>query len=290
MDKTIKVLLVDDEQRFLSTTKKTLSKRGFGVILAENGRVAIEKLKENPDIIILDIMMPGMDGLEALGEIKKRTPDMPVILLTGHDKLSFAQKARAGGAFDYLTKPCDLNLLCAKIRGACRQDDESQSEEKRVMGVMVPLQEYSVINKDKTVKDAICQLREDFLAGMSTNRIMETAHRSMLVMDNDNNVNGILAIKGLLEFIVDAEDNSRQSQLFRRGTFTRKVKNNAVLRIREIMLHTPLAVDGKAFLMEAAYKMTKNNVRRLLVTLDGNPIGVLREQDLFFEMEKILRE
>jgi len=116
MDKKIKVLMVDDEERFRATTNKILIRRGFDTIMAESGEAAMEKLKENPDVIILDIKMAGMDGHETLKEIKKQKPDIPVIMLTGHGALPSARQAQEEGAFDYLTKPCDIDVLAGKIK------------------------------------------------------------------------------------------------------------------------------------------------------------------------------
>lgn len=87
MSKKIKVLMVDDEKQFRATTKKILNKKGFETVLAGSGEEAIKKLQEHPDVVILDIKMPGMDGHQALKEIKKISPDLPIIMLTGHGAL-----------------------------------------------------------------------------------------------------------------------------------------------------------------------------------------------------------
>ncbi|MCK4786068.1 MAG: response regulator [Desulfobacteraceae bacterium] len=118
MKDKIKVLMVDDEEQFRATTKKILDKRGFNTIVAESGEEAIDKIKENPDVVILDIKMPGIDGHEALKEIKKLSPDLPVIMLTGHGSEKAAKEGIEFGAFDYLTKPCELQALLSKIREA----------------------------------------------------------------------------------------------------------------------------------------------------------------------------
>ncbi|MEA1947088.1 MAG: response regulator, partial [Thermodesulfobacteriota bacterium] len=105
MKEKIKLLMVDDEEQFRATTKKILDKKGFDTIVAESGEEAIDKIKENPDVVILDIRMPGIDGHEALRQIKKLKPDLPVIMLTGHGAMPSAKEALATGAFDYLSKP-----------------------------------------------------------------------------------------------------------------------------------------------------------------------------------------
>jgi DNA-binding NtrC family response regulator len=118
MNHSIKVLMVDDEDRFRETTKKVLQHQGFQMILAESGAEALLKLPEHPDVVVLDIKMPDMDGHETLDEIKAIAPDLPVIMLTGHGARPSAHKALSKGAFEYLTKPCDMALLISKIRDA----------------------------------------------------------------------------------------------------------------------------------------------------------------------------
>jgi len=118
MSKTLRVLMVDDEEQFRETTRKLLKRRGLEVLLATGGKEAIEKLKENPDVVVLDIKMPGMDGHQALKVIKKQNPDLPVIMLTGHGAMPSAREALVEGAFDYLSKPCDMDLLASKISEA----------------------------------------------------------------------------------------------------------------------------------------------------------------------------
>jgi len=118
MTPKITVLLVDDEDRFRETTKKVLEHQGFHMILAGSGPEALVNLSKSPDVVVLDIKMPGMDGHETLERIKALAPDLPVIMLTGHGARPSAQKALAKGAYVYLTKPCDMDLLISKIREA----------------------------------------------------------------------------------------------------------------------------------------------------------------------------
>ena len=123
MEDPIKVLMVDDEKKFRETTKKILNRRGFETLLAGSGEEAIEKLEENPNVVILDVKMPGMDGHQTLKEIKKRSPNLPIIMLTGHGALPSAREALVEGAFDYLAKPCDIELLATKIKESLRMQN-----------------------------------------------------------------------------------------------------------------------------------------------------------------------
>ncbi|MBW2609755.1 MAG: response regulator [Deltaproteobacteria bacterium] len=299
MGKTLKVLMVDDEVQFRTTTKKLLKKRGFEIVLAENGEEAIEKLKEGPDVVILDIKMPGMDGHQVLEEIKKRFPELPVIMLTGHGAMPSAKEAFDEGAFDYLIKPCDIHILASKITDAYLSARKGVPlEEKRASDVMIPLDEYTTVKSKQTVKEAIMQLKRSFILKVATSRIMETGHRSILVLDSKGRVLGILAITDLLKAIMpkylsapkpSMADSVQYSPMFWKGMFIKEVKELVKKRVDEVMSLAPLTIDGGANLMEAAYMMVTNKVRRLVVESSGEVIGILREQDLFFEMEKAQR-
>jgi len=115
----MRIMLVDDEEGFLSTTKNVLERKGISVTTATSGSEALEKLVQgNIDVVILDVKMPGMDGVTALKEIKSRYPSIEVIMLTGHGTVESALEGLRSGASDYLTKPIDIDELIAKAEEA----------------------------------------------------------------------------------------------------------------------------------------------------------------------------
>lgn len=115
----MKMMLVDDEERFLETTKKLLARRGYDVLTATSGLEALEKLmKENVHVVILDVKMPGMDGVATLKAIKSRCPLVEVIMLTGHATVESARDGLKLGAADYLMKPADIDELIKKAEEA----------------------------------------------------------------------------------------------------------------------------------------------------------------------------
>lgn len=115
----MKIMLVDDEERFLSTTKKVLSKKGYDAITAASGKEALEKLKRRSiHVVILDVKMPGMDGIATLKEIKRLFPLVEVIMLTGHATVDSAVDGLKSGAVDYVMKPCDIDDLLKKAEDA----------------------------------------------------------------------------------------------------------------------------------------------------------------------------
>lgn len=120
----IKLLLVDDEAEFLQTLAKRLHRRGLHPDLAHAGEEALDRLRENPaDVVVLDVKMPGMGGIETLRTLKREHPLTEVILLTGHADLDAAVQGMELGAFDYLMKPMDIDELLFKIQDAFTRKD-----------------------------------------------------------------------------------------------------------------------------------------------------------------------
>ena len=126
------VLLVDDEAPFVETMTKRLTKRDLSIIPAFSGEEALERLAEhsNIEVVILDVKMPGMDGIETLQEIRSRYPLVEVIMLTGHATVESAIEGMRLGAFDYLMKPCDIDHLISKVSEAATK--KRQHEDKIV--------------------------------------------------------------------------------------------------------------------------------------------------------------
>ena len=124
------IMLVDDEVPFVKTTAKRLDKRNIQTIMAHSAEEGLEKLKENKDldVIVLDIKMPGMDGLEMLKKIKAGFYRSEVILLTGHATIESGITGMKRGAYDFLTKPCDIEELVSKIEEATRKKREHDSK------------------------------------------------------------------------------------------------------------------------------------------------------------------
>ena len=117
--KATRLLLVDDEKGFLDVLSNRLSMRLIHPTKAYSGTQAIQILrKQDFDVVVLDLKMEDMDGIEVLKVIKRMVPDLPVIFLTGHGSQTAAKEGIQAGAFDFLTKPCELVELMEKIREA----------------------------------------------------------------------------------------------------------------------------------------------------------------------------
>jgi len=119
----ISLLLVDDEEGFVNVIANRMSKRGIDTTKALNGTDAIQALRRQDfDVAVLDLKMEDMDGIEVLKIFKKMVPEMPVIMLTGHGSAYAASEGIKQGAFDYLSKPCELQELIDKIREAVSKE------------------------------------------------------------------------------------------------------------------------------------------------------------------------
>lgn len=115
----IRLLLIDDETVFVEVLAKRLSRRGIQVEKANSGEQGIRALRKGDfDVALLDLKMVDMDGMEVLRVMKIVAPDLPVILISGHGADEAARQGLDAGAFDFLAKPCDLDLLLEKIHAA----------------------------------------------------------------------------------------------------------------------------------------------------------------------------
>ena len=126
------ILLVDDEVPFVETMTKRLTKRDLDVSTAFNGQEALDILEKSRsiEVVILDVKMPGMDGLETLEKIRKKYPLVEVVMLTGHATVESAIDGMKLGAFDYLMKPCDMDILISKVGEAAKK---KRSHEEKII-------------------------------------------------------------------------------------------------------------------------------------------------------------
>ncbi len=135
------LLLVDDEEPFVDAITKRLTKRDFSVAAAHSGQQALDQLEQNRslEVVVLDVKMPGMDGIETLREIKRQFPLVEVIMLTGHATVESAIEGMKIGAFDYLMKPCDMEQLVAKAKEAAakKRAHEEKITEARMREITI---------------------------------------------------------------------------------------------------------------------------------------------------------
>jgi DNA-binding NtrC family response regulator len=134
------VLLVDDEVDYLEILVKRLTRRGLVATAVHNAEDALERTgKETPDVVVLDVKMPGMDGIATLREIKKRHPLVEVIMLSGHADVEAAIEGMELGAFDYLVKPTDIEELLFKIQDAYEKKSIQESKIDKIHEAIRPV-------------------------------------------------------------------------------------------------------------------------------------------------------
>lgn len=154
----MKILLVDDDQNFLSVTKKRLEKRGYTVLTASSGFEALENLKVQViHVIVLDVKMPGMNGIEVLKEIKIRFPLVQVIMLTGVPTVGCAADSLKVGALHYLIKPVDFEELLKTIKEA---HELRQRLEEKIRNTQIKVLEKNIKKIDYMEDDSTHQTVE----------------------------------------------------------------------------------------------------------------------------------
>jgi len=148
-----KILIIDDERSIRSTLRDILEYEKIEVDEAEDGRIGIDKFQKSLyDIVLCDIKMPGMDGIEVLDKIQGINPDVPVIMISGHGNIETAVESLKKGAYDYISKPPDLNRLLVSIRNALDRKDlikETRALKKKA-GVKV---ESPIIGSSKPIEE-----------------------------------------------------------------------------------------------------------------------------------------
>jgi DNA-binding response OmpR family regulator len=125
----LRVLIADDEIEFAATLVARLKLRNFSATMVNSGKAALAAIaQQQPDVLVLDLKMPDLDGFEVLADLNKSNPKLAVIILTGHGSFEAGKKGMELGAYDYIMKPVNLNLLIEKIESAFRTaHDESDT-------------------------------------------------------------------------------------------------------------------------------------------------------------------
>ena len=149
----VKILVIDDERSIRNTLKEILGFEGYAVELAENGALGLEMVKTTDyDIILCDIKMPEMDGIEVLGKIMEIKPETTVVMISGHGNIDTAVEAIKKGAFDFIVKPLDLNRLLITIRNA---GDKSLLVKETIVLKQKVYKQYEIIGESPQIKKVL---------------------------------------------------------------------------------------------------------------------------------------
>jgi CheY-like chemotaxis protein/CBS domain-containing protein len=272
----IRVLLVDDEQQFVNNLARILKTRGFEVTTAYDGYQAVDAVKYGGgfDVVVLDVKMPGMDGVTALGEIKKRAPDTEIIMLTGHASVESGTHAMRKGAYDYLMKPCDTEDLVEKIREAHEAEMIKRHPVlwPRKLVSEIPLHAYSKLNPEEPLGKALEAMSRE--PG-------EEATEGVYVVDQEDRLQGVIRKKDLLK-------EAQKAHLDVSLDWNRILEKPSLVPDRElkhVMRPQAAMTDPNAYLTDAANQMILHRLRRMPVVRAGKMIGLIKLEDIFQYMD-----
>ncbi|BBO69961.1 hypothetical protein DSCA_38910 [Desulfosarcina alkanivorans] len=271
-----RVLLVDDEDRFATQLRRLLIARGFDVVTAGDGRQALDLVGGRTfDAVVLDIRMPVMDGMTALGRIQAKKPAPPVIMLTGHATLETGIEAIRRGAFDYLMKPCGIEDLVAKLEAACTVGQIRRRPilwPRRLAGELI-------LNAFRRIEDGD-PLLEAF--SILNHRLPRMAGETLFVVDADDCLAGHLSKQDIVNRVarfkglkaLTWEDLSANPQWLPDVT------------VGAVMISDTLSVDPATPLKQVAKLMMDEGIRTLPVTCaDRRVLGVIRLRDVLVYLD-----
>ena len=283
----LRLLLVDDEEDFRRATSQTLSRRGFTVIEAANGEEALSIIKkERPDIVLLDLKMPGMGGIEVLQNIREIDASLPVIILTGHGDFQTAVAGIKLEIVDFLHKPVDVDQLSIHIRNLLERKIEQHLRERTIAELMISPSLYSRLYSDQPLGEMVKSFKNSFLQSIH-NDSQQGEFRSILVYDRDENFIGIIRFTDLLKLVLPSFlEDSPYSSYFT-GMFLAQCKVITKSDIGELTLNK-ISVQEDTPLMEAVHLMYKHHLINLPVMKDDKLVGILRVRDIILEIASIM--
>jgi ActR/RegA family two-component response regulator len=275
MAERIQVLIVDDEVRFARNVSRLLDTRRFDVSVAHNGLDALEIVhKTRPDVVVLDIRMPEMDGIETLLAMKNLDPEIQVIILTGHADVETGIMAIREGAFDYLFKPCDMDLLREKILQAAAAKQIQRRPVLWPRRMVKEITNASFIPLDMTddLKKAL-----DIFTAMGSGGIREELH----VTDTKDRLRGVVSRN---ELIREAEKVCPERHIL----WPDLAKNPQWLPEKKVsdVMNPPAGISAHPDepLHQVAQKMIDKHLRCLPVMADNRFMGIIRLNDILYHI------
>jgi CheY-like chemotaxis protein len=247
--------------------------RGFDATTAFDGYQAIDAVKYGGgfDVVVLDVKMPGLDGVATLGEIKKWAPDTEVIMLTGHATLESGTQAMRKGAYDYLMKPCDIEDLVEKIKEAHEAEEIKRHPVlwPRKLVREISLHPFGKLHPEDDLSKALeIMSREEG----------EESIEEVYVLDREDRPLGIVAKRDLVN---EAQNKAHPDFAIEWSSLLLHPQWLPQKTMREVMRPQPLATQANAYLTDAANQMIVHNLRRMPVVTAEKMIGVIKLEDVF---------
>ena len=268
------ILLVDDEVRFTRNLAKLLENRGFNVFIADNGNQALNLLrsKDTIAVVVLDVCMPGPNGFEVLEEIKKRYPDIEVIMLTGQASKEDGVQALRRGAFDYVQKPCDIRQIESRIRAAVQVEYIKRHPvlwHRSKAGDLI-LSGFIPLHQDDSIAHAVT---------IFDHYHKDDGARILFVVDDRQHAQGVLLRSDLLHLIDPGSEDPAWDW----------VVDNAYtledLPVKQIMHHGVATVSSELPLSETADRMLQHHYDSIPVISDNKVVGVVRLRDVLHHLQ-----
>ncbi|MBW2574535.1 MAG: response regulator [Deltaproteobacteria bacterium] len=298
MTEGIKILLVDDEKAFIELMAKRLRRRKQYVITAESGPEALAQMEnESFDVVICDVKMPGMNGIEVLQEIKHRFPDTEVIMLTGHATIESGLEGVRFGAFDYLMKPTDIEILMGKLEAAYENKTKRElkirdAEFERDRGLIVE----EIFLKDVIRRDIPYLYADSSLADAvrTFKKKPDTPFAEKIFVINDSGeLLGKVRRKHILMAVLPI---FQKGKIITGDDLTWKEFLNkgpgpaGTIPIGEIMNREVKSLGADSHILEAVKFMIENNLAVLPVVEGRKLLGRVRMYDLLLVINDIMAE
>ncbi|MBU0755614.1 MAG: response regulator [Planctomycetes bacterium] len=281
----IKLLLVDDEDDFRHAAGKILERRGFSVTEAADGEEALAYVRcECPHIIVLDLKMPGLSGIETLQKIREIDSSIPVIILTGHGDYQGALAGLRLEIVDFLQKPVDIDLLGEKIRMLLNRNSGRPLKERSVTELMMPPAAYPKLFVNDPVEEALRIFHKAYSQPEDPMSLLRQKVRSVLVYDGKDQFLGIIRFHDLLKLVVPPPLGDSPYTTYFTGMFLAQCKVIGKRNLWELMADELIHVEEDEPLTKAVHLMVRHHLVNLPVMRKGELVGILRERDIIKEI------
>jgi len=286
MDETgPRLLLVDDEEEFRRAAATALKRRGFTVVEASSGQEALDRVRfERPDVVVLDLKMAGMGGIETLRRIRELEASLPVLILTGHGSFHDALAGMSLDVVDFLQKPVDLERLAERLTGLLA-DSPGGVREATLEELMVSSDLYPHLYVDQSASDAVAAIARFIRQSAETEEGREI--RSALVFDRKKVFAGVVRFSDLTRMVLPRFLADAPYPTFFAGMFAAQCKVMVHRSVIDLMTR-PVTVDVRAPLMAAVHLMARHRLSALPVTDGDILVGVLRDRAVLLEIARIM--
>lgn len=272
MDSIHRILVVDDDTAFCHNIARLLQNRGYPVQTAFNGAAALKQLKQSGGeikVVLLDIRMPEMDGLETLQRIKSLFPEVQVIILTGCADVDYGVQAIRDGAFDFLVKPCDIDDLTEKVRSACDLEQIRRRPVlwQRTMAGELILSLFVDLYPDDSLQRALEILNSDR---------SRMAAEMLFVVDRQKRLQGFITREAMIKAAQAAHPHTGMTWDF----LSRHPEYLPSATVSQIMVHDIFFTRKETPLAELAVTMMQKRFRSMPVVEQDKIIGIVRLRDI----------